>query len=193
MKSNLTKFDPNQLVKGSLADVAKLRNQPLAESFLDADCIVIVDVSGSMDTPDAPGGKSRYAAACSELATLQNTLPGKIVVIAFSTTSTFCPNGVPPFLSGGTNLAGALEFAKVTDVEGIRFVVISDGEPQDEQGALRIARTYKNRIDVIYVGSELDPTGRDFLTRLAKASGGQAVTADRVKQLSATVQYLLAA
>lgn len=58
---------------------------------------------------------------------------------------------------------------------------------------MRIARSYQNRIDVIYVGSELSPTGRDFLTRLAKASGGQAVTADRVAQLSSKVQLLLAA
>ena len=114
-------------------------------------------------------------------------------MIAFSTSTTFFPNGVPAFLGGGTDLAGALTFAKVADVEGMRFVVISDGQPDEEGAALNIARSYKNRLDVIFVGSELSPMGRDFLTRLAKASGGQAVTADRVKSLSTTVQKLLAA
>lgn len=191
MSAYLTKND--RIVKGSLADVAKSTGKTVAESFLDADCIVIVDVSGSMETPDARDGKTRYQASCDELAGLQATLPGKIAVLAFSHLTQFCPNGVPINIGGGTDLAGALEFAKVADVPNMRFVVISDGEPNDTQKALTVARTYKNRIDVIYTGSELSPTGRDFLTRLAKASGGQAVTADRVAQLSTKIQHLLAA
>lgn len=186
-KSNTT------IVKGSLADIAKATNTSLAESFLNADCIVIVDTSGSMSAEDAPGGKSRYDAACDELAKLQANLPGKIAVIAFSDQTMFCPNGQPFYLGGGTDLAGALTFAKMADVDDMRFVVISDGQPQDERAALRVAQTYQNRIDVVYVGPEYDPDGRDFLNRLAKASGGQAVTADRVAQLSTKVQLLLAA
>lgn len=112
MRGALSKFDPNQLVKGSLADIAKSRGETLAESFLDADCIVIVDVSGSMESEDAAGGKSRYKVACDELAALQSTMPGKIAVIAFSHEVIFCPNGVPLNIGGGTNLAGALTFAK---------------------------------------------------------------------------------
>lgn len=193
MRSTLSKFDPNQLVKGSLADVAKARGETLAESFLDADCIVIVDVSGSMESEDAAGGKSRYKVACDELAALQSTMPGKIAVIAFSHETVFCPNGVPLNIGGSTDLAGALTFAKAADVPDMRFVVISDGEPNDSTSALAVAKSYQNRIDVIYVGSEISPTGRDFLTKLAKASGGQAVTADRVTQLSSKVQLLLAA
>ena len=105
----------------------------------------------------------------------------------------FCPNGQPFNLQGGTDLAGALGFAKVADVPDMRFVVISDGQPDSEREALKVAATYLNRIDTIFVGPEGDDRGRAFLTKLANAKGGQAVTADRVAQLSSKVQYLLAA
>lgn len=193
MRHDLTKQSSNSVVKGSLAQIAKEKGQSIAESFIDADCIVIVDVSGSMSMDDAAGGKERYQVACDELAALQANMPGKIAVLAFSNDCVFCPNGIPKFLSGGTDLAGALRFAKVADVDSVRFVVISDGEPNDPADAMSIATTYRNRIDVIYVGSELNPTGREFLKKLAKASGGQAITADRVAQLSQKVQLLLAA
>lgn len=186
-KSNTT------IVKGSLADVAKATGAALAETFLSADVIVLVDTSGSMEATDAPGGVSRYNAACKELANLQATLPGKIAVISFASTVMFCPNGQPFNLSGGTHLAEALKFARTADVDDMRFVVISDGQPSNEQAALDIAQTYKNRIDTIYVGPQDDYRGREFLVRLAKASGGQSVTADRVAQLSSKVQFLLAA
>lgn len=191
MKRSIQKAGP--AVTGSLAQISKDSGKPLAETFLSADCIVIVDTSASMEAHDAPGGKSRYEVACDELAKLQKTLPGKIAVIAFSDKTIFCPNGIPLNMHSGTDLAGALKFAKVADVDGMRFIVISDGEPDREEAAMNIARDYTNKIDVVYVGPETSPIGRDFLIRLAKASGGQAVTADRVAQLSTKVQYLLAA
>lgn len=182
-----------QVVKGSLAQVSKDKNQSIAMSFLDADCIVIVDVSSSMEETDAPGGKSRYQAACDELTALQSHLPGKIAVLAFSNDCVFCPSGTPTMLGGSTDLAAALKFAKVADVDDMRFIVISDGQPNSEEDALAQAKTYQNRIDTIFVGSEISPLGRKFLARLATASGGKTVTADRVAQLSAKVQQLLAA
>lgn len=180
-------------VKGSLAQVSKDTGLSLAESFLNADCIVIVDVSSSMDATDGPRGKSRYDAACDELTALQGSLPGKIAVLAFSNDCVFCPSGVPTMMGGGTDLAAALTFAKVADVPDMRFVVISDGQPDSESETLAVAKTYQNRIDTIFVGSELSPLGRDFLAKLAKASGGKSTTADRVAQLSTKVQMLLAA
>ena len=184
-----------QVVKGSLADVAKSTGASLAETFLSADVIVLVDTSSSMQAMDAPGGKTRYDAACAELANLQATIPGKVAVISFASTGDviFCPNGQPFNLEGGTGLASALEFAKIADVPDMRFVVISDGQPDSEREALKVAATYLNRIDAIFVGPEDDQRGRSFLAKLASAKGGQSVTADRVAQLSSKVQYLLAA
>jgi Mg-chelatase subunit ChlD len=178
-------------VTGSLEDISRRNQQSLAESFVNADVVVIVDTSGSMAATDSRGRRSRYEVACEELAALQAHMPGKIAVIAFSDNTVFVPGGCPPFLGLGTDLAGALRFAKVADVPGMRFIVISDGEPDDEAAALAVASTYKSRIDVIYVGPEAYPRGRNFLQQLAAASSGKLVTADRANELAASVETLL--
>lgn len=179
------------IVPGSLSAVAKQTNQSLAETFLSVDALVVVDTSGSMDIRDARGGRQRYAVAVDELKQLQATLPGKIGVIAFSDTTVFCPGGVPTHLRGGTDLAGALRFITPADDTGIRFIVISDGQPDSASDALQIARKFKSKIDVIFVGPE-GGHGAQFLADLAAASGGQAITADRVQDLAQNVQVLLA-
>ncbi len=182
----------NAIVPGSLSAVAQRNGASLAESFVSCDAIIIVDVSGSMAIEDSRGGKSRYDVALEELAQLQAHMPGKLGVLAFSDQTQFVPGGQPPFMGGNTNLAGALQFAKVADVPGaMRFVIISDGEPNDENQALAVAQSYRNRIDVVYVGPEAMPAGREFLKRLAATSGGQAITADRAHELATKTEHLL--
>lgn len=187
----MNRTEISTIVAGSLADQARLNSTSLAESFLSAALIVIVDTSGSMGAGDSRGGKSRYDVACAELADLQHSMPGKVAVIAFSSDTVFVPGGLPPFLGGGTDLAGALQFAHVADTPGMRFVVISDGEPDDSSAALSVAATYINRIDCIYVGAESNPSGRHFLQLLAKSSGGKSVTADRAQELRSSIEALL--
>ena len=175
---------------GSLQAHAAAQGITLAQSFLDCDLIAIVDVSGSMQTCDAPGGRSRYAAACGELAKLQADHPGKVGVIAFSSTVEFVPGGVPPMLGGGTNLTAALEYALIVD--GLaQLVVISDGEPNDEASALAAARRFReSTISCVYVGPE-GGDGAAFLAKLARAKGGQSMTAAKTAQLAAQVERLL--
>ena len=163
----------------------------LAESFIGCDTVVLVDCSGSMEAHDSRGGQRRYDVACAELAQLQKSNSGKIGVIAFSDSAIFVPGGVPPMLGSGTNLAGALRFARVADVAGIRVVVISDGQPDDEAAALAEAAQYQARIDCVYVGPEAAPQGRTFLERLASAHGGKQVTAARAQELAAAVERLM--
>jgi Mg-chelatase subunit ChlD len=181
----------NALVKGSIGAIAKDSGKSLAQTFISADVVVLVDTSGSMGSPDSRGGRSRYDVACEELAALQTGLPGKIAVISFSDRTMFCPDGIPFNLRGGTDLAGALRFARVADVPGMRFIIVSDGEPDEPQAALNEAAKYRAQIDVIYVGSETSPLGRDYLTQLARLSGGTTVTAEAAKQLASTAQLLL--
>lgn len=181
----------NAIVVGSLADIAARSNTSIAESFLSCELITIVDVSGSMEQRDSRGGQSRYRVALEELAKLQKSRPGKVAVIAFSQSVEFVPGGVPPMLGGGTDLAAALRFARMADSASMRFVVISDGYPDDEPAALAEAAKFVGRIDTVYVGPESDLGGRDFLSRLAAASGGQSVTADRAQQLAAKIETLL--
>lgn len=179
------------LVPGSLAAIAKDSGQSLAESFLSADAIILVDVSGSMAAKDTQGLLSRYDAACQELRRLQSDLPGKVAIIAFSDRPEFSPGGVPRYSGGGTDLAGALRFVHTADGCGIRFIVISDGWPNDAEGALSAAKAFTDRIDCVFIGPEGDP-GADFLRRLASASGGQysknapSDVAKRVEQLLLT-------
>jgi len=144
-----------------------------------------------MDANDSRGGHTRYEVACEELANLQANLPGKIAVLAFSDCTMFCPSGKPYFMGLGTNLAGALRFAKVADLPGMRFFVISDGLPNNESEALTVAAQYKARIDCIFVGKESDNFARAFMSKLAAASGGKSVTADRAKELAPTIERLL--
>lgn len=182
----------NAIVTGSLSDVAKREGMSLAESFLSADAVILVDVSGSMGAHDSRGGKTRYDVALQELAALQAHMPGKLAIIAFSDNTLFVPGGAPPLLGSGTNLAGALRFAQVADVPGMRFVVISDGQPDDASGALAEAAKYKAHISTVYVGPEDDhDQGRVFLQQLAALSGGQSVTADRAQELAAKTATLL--
>lgn len=181
------------LIRGSLEQVAQSNGQSLAQTFISADVVVIVDCSGSMATEDSLGGRSRYGQACKELETLQGNLPGKVALVSFGSTTIFCPSGIPLQPRGGTDLQGALKFCKVADIPGaMRFIVISDGQPDDENGALQVAKTYKNKIDTIFVGPE-GGYGLDFLKRLAAASGGSHVTAAAALGLASSVQNLLAA
>lgn len=183
----------NDIIPGSISDLTQQAGTTLAETFIGAECVVLVDTSGSMDTHDSRGGRTRYDVACDELAQLQANMPGKIAVLSFSNDTVFCPGGIPQPLFGMTNLTGALQFAKVADVPGIRFIVISDGQPDRPAEALQVAATFRNRIDVIYVGPEARPAGREFLQQLATASGGVTITADRVAGLEENARMLLAA
>jgi hypothetical protein len=182
------------IIKGSVKDVAQKTGRTLAEAFLFVDAIVIVDTSASMEVRDVPKSElkvSRYDEACEQLRRLQAQLPGKIAVIAFSSSPVYCPNGHAQFLKGSTNLAAALRLIQPADDCDLRFIVISDGEPDNEQDCLTIAQAMKTRIDTIYVGPP-DGKGADFLRRLAAIHGGQSSTqAGEILKLGETINKLL--
>lgn len=182
----------NAIVQGSLAAIAEASGSSIAEAFISADSIIVVDVSASMKSSDSRGGRTRYDVACQELKQLQASLPGKIAVVAFSGDPQFCPSGVPVYIGMSTALAEALDFVHVADDTGMRFIVISDGEPDDERSALRAAKRFVSKIDTIFVGPE-GGAGEDFLRRLAAASGGSAIQAHQVRELASGVQKLLTA
>lgn len=181
------------IVAGSVAAVSRRENMSLAESFLSVDVLIIVDTSGSMCSKDAPGNRSRYNAACDELATLQAGNPGKIGVIAFSDMVQFCPGGIPMNFEGSTNMAGALKFVKVADGLGIKLILISDGEPDSRGETLKIARTFKTKIDTVYIGPERGGSGREFLKELAAATGGTSIKSAQPAMLADPVTQLLSA
>ncbi len=179
------------IVAGSISEIAKTSGKPLSLAFMDVEIVVVIDTSGSMATDDSRAGRSRYDVACDELRLLQGRNPGKILVISFSNSAQVCLSGIPYFEGGGTDMAEALRFAKQYDTPGMQFIVISDGEPYSEQDALSMAGQYQSPISTVYVGPESDRRGREFLRRLAAAAGGKTVTADRAKELAASIQTLL--
>ena len=180
------------ITTGSLAALSRNENLTLAESFLSVDALLVVDMSGSMASHDAPGGLSRYEAAENELRQLQSSMPGKVAVVAFSSSVQFCPGGIPPRLGGGTDMAKALRFVQAAD--GVaQIVLISDGEPDSESATLAAAREFEQKIDAVYIGPESGyyARGRGFLEKLAAATGGQSMKSAAPGLLKEQVESLL--
>ena len=75
-----------------------------------------------------------------------------------------------PAPEGGTDLTGALELA--SQAWPSEVLVISDGLPADEAGALKAAELIPGTISVLFVGSDDDQRGLEFLRRLAAVGGG---------------------
>src|SRR5688572_23127491 len=162
-------------VKGSLAESSKNKNVTFAEAFMVVDAIVIVDISASMSQRDvdAEGGlASRWEEANNQLQRLQARHPSKIAVVAFSTKVDFCPSGVLPPVQSSTNMLGALQFVSPADDTGIKFILVSDGEPDDPASTLNWARKMKTPINTIFVGKG---RGADFMRELANATKGKSV------------------
>lgn len=164
-----------QIVAGSLGAIAQKSGESLASSFLNVECIAMVDTSGSMGAHDAQGEQTRYEAACKELERLQAENAGKIGVCCFSDWAQFCPGGVPQYLGSGTDMVKALRMLKMADGTGIRLILISDGAPDEPEAALAEARKFSSKIDTIYIGPE-SGIGRDFLYKLSQATGGISIT-----------------
>lgn len=181
------------LTYGSLGEMAQRAGKSIAETFMQADALIMVDISISMSERDCGEG-TRYDAALGELKKLQRQIPGKVGVIQWSNSAQFMPGGIPDFPTGSTDLAQCLKFVKPADNTGIRMILISDGEPDDQESALAVARTFKSKIDTVFVGPA-NGCGADFLRRLAAVTGGRAVTQSvaEIGQLSQTVKKLLAA
>lgn len=146
--------------KGSINDVAARKGQSISEVMADADAIVMIDVSGSMADPVSSmygsygynSGPTRWQAANDALASLQQKFEGRIIVIKFDVTADWVLDGNIPAANGSTNLTDALLLAKEFDETGMRFIVISDGEPNSVHEAKRVADSFVDPIDTIYIG-----------------------------------------
>ena len=182
----------NSIVPGSLSQIAQQNNTGLAESFLGADYIIVLDMSGSMSSHDAPGGKSREQVAEEDVIHLQTMHKGKIALFCFADYCIFAPGGVPLNCGGSTNMAAALRYIQAADDCGSKIILVSDGMPNDASETLRIAREFKNKIDTIFCGPETDTEGgRAFLEKLARATKGKSYQSDSPGLLGTSVEKLL--
>lgn len=182
----------NQIVVGSLSQISQATGQSLAESFMSASTILLLDCSGSMSIPDAPGGITRQKAAQNALIRLQEDNAGKLALICFADYAVFSPTGLPVQCGGLTNMAGALRYVQPADDTDTQFILVSDGSPNSEQETLKVAAEFKTPISCVFIGPEDDREGgRKFLERLAKASGGKSYASDAPGMLGASVEKLL--
>ena len=173
----------NQVSKGSIQDVANQTDQPLSEVFLDAKYVAIIDISASMDFRDAFGegviSIRRFDAAVQALNGLQASMPGRWIIIEFSSKHQIVPSGSLHSPSSMTDLASVLRYAKDFNGMGLKFYLISDGEPDSGPLALKVAREWTDPINVICVGGAI---GSKFMNKLAETTSG--IKTD-IKQLSA--------
>ncbi len=182
----------NQIVVGSQQDIANRQGVSLAQSFMGARVIILFDNSGSMETEDTPSGKSRVEVAEEHLTTVQGKYPSQVALVCFACRVVYAPGGYPVEVGGSTELAAALDFVRMVDDCGIKIVVVSDGEPNSKQKALKAARKFNQQIDVIYVGDESDSAGgRAFLEELAGATGGRFFNSDAPGELLESMEVLL--
>lgn len=97
-----------------------------------------------------------------------------------------------PHPAGGTALHTALDF--IAPSQPIHILVISDGQPNSRDAALKAADAISGKIDVIYIGPDDDFEAIRFMYELAGRTGGRVVVNDLrkiPKQLPATIQKLL--
>ena len=183
----------NKIIKGSISDIAKKKNQSPAQSLLSCSLLVLLDVSYSMNSRDAREGMSRHELAEEELIHLQGTNEGKIALVCFSSSVQVCFDGRPIIANGGTNLAKGLEQIKMVDGTGIKILVISDGQPDNEQRALEVAGTFSSPINTLHIGPETDIRGKAFLDRLSAKSGGKSMKSKEIGSLESGVKLMLTA
>lgn len=178
----------DMIVKGSLKDVSGDNDPTMA--LMEAKLILVCDRSGSMTTNDASENRPRYTVEDEVVKELQEKYAGQIAIVSFSDMAYMCLNGVLPYPDGGTNMAGALRFVHPVVESGIHAVLVSDGEPDDKQEVIYIAKQMKGFLDVVFIGKK-GSEGDKFLKEVAKASGGTHETNEATKMLSKTLTRLL--
>lgn len=166
--TNIIKRTP---VYGSLQQQADVLGKPLTEMIMDANIAIVIDVSASMMTRDAPAGLTRHQYAQKQLEKVQETIPGKALIVAFNSVVIPCFDGILPEPTGNTDLTAALEYVRrYFDLPGREIIVISDGAPNNPVTALAAAATLQSRISTIFCGDEhTSVVEQKFLRDLAQA------------------------
>jgi Mg-chelatase subunit ChlD len=129
--------------------------------------VILADISGSMESP--AWSKHRKIDVLRD-AVAQVMKEQNCSLIIFSDNAREATQ-VPDATEGSTNLAKALRMAQRYDPG--TTLVISDGQPDNEDAALDVAQEFRGAIDVLYIGPDADLTAIGFMRRLAKIGDGQ--------------------
>jgi Mg-chelatase subunit ChlD len=146
--------------------------------------VIVLDVSGSMAFPESGRYRIDIAADVLRMAltktpaarvVLFNALPMELVGLGPTISSLKLP---PP--DGSTALHLALNLIGKMTPKPTRVVVISDGQPDDAEAALRSARALAPcAINALHVGPDNDAAAVAFLRELASAGGVQGASGVR--------------
>ncbi|MBJ7223593.1 MULTISPECIES: vWA domain-containing protein [unclassified Brenneria] len=138
--------------------------------------IILADLSGSMESP-AWGQRRKIDLLCEAVDSILGNAREPVRLIAFAGTPVDGISQLPrEALSGSTALHLALDCAARHRPRAT--LVISDGQPDDEEWALAAARNLPGRIDVLYIGPDIEKSAIQFMQRLARLGCGDCVTND---------------
>lgn len=166
MTDKLTR-NRHDVAKGSIKDIAAAEGKEEAEVLAEADAVILIDISSSM-LDRMSDGSSKHEHAKKNVLQLQRDFVGKLAIVQFNNFPKLCLDGIIDGASGGTSLTPALEFIEPLDaMPDVRFIIVSDGQPQDGTRALAAANRFKSEIDVIWIGEDNDLQGREFMEKLA--------------------------
>lgn len=139
---------------------------------LDGPQILLADVSGSMAAP-AWGGRRKIDVLREAVTGVRTRSPYHLMAFASQVMDGLVDIPEP---EGTTRLD--LGLAAALRHQPRATLVISDGQPDDEQAALDVAARLPGRIDVLYVGPDGDRAAMEFLQRLARVGCGGFQSAD---------------
>lgn len=171
----------DQVVPGSIEDMAKRNNISLEEAAANAEVIVVVDCSGSMaETMRIEESvKQRQEVARDTLIQLQAQYNGKILLVAFGHKmdpntgryiAEYMFNGLLPKASGMTPMDAGLELALPFD-GAMDVILVSDGIPDSEQRAEAVAQRFTHPLHTIFIGDKGED-GEMFMAKLAGLTAG---------------------
>lgn len=186
MRHDVDKYTGN-IAQGSIYDVANSRGEKTANVLANADVVVVLDISGSMNA----GGKHQRATEA--LRQIQQQFPGRVALIEFNDVAKLNLRGVPGFPTGGTGMYNALMMAKDFDGLGTKFYLISDGEPTDSnvQDLVDLASQFTDKIHTIFIGDDYDTRGQNVLKAISAATKGESAGRVDPKMLGETVIGIL--
>lgn len=146
-------------------EVTRLRSRQAGASDT---VVVLADVSASMS--ESIGHRRKIDVLQEALSAIwPNIHNGHLVAFSNIPVPLSSPSDLPA-PSGSTALD--LGLASIESLRPARTLVISDGRPDNPDQALEVAGRLTGRIDVIYCGPEGDIEAIEFLSRLARSSGG---------------------
>ena len=128
--------------QGSIFQTANDKGLKTEEVLMDADVVMMVDQSTSMRGESQEGAQEAVKR-------LQNQFPGRVVLLEFATFANWKFDGKLTGPSGNTNLCDALEKCLELDDGEMKFFLVSDGAPNDVDGAYDLADHFISPINTV--------------------------------------------